>query len=200
MRRWLLVDYGEVISAPQSSATLSQLAAIAGQEPAALRDRYWAHRRAYDLGQSDVDYWSEVLGDDLSRQAALVERLVSVDIAGWMTLNDETVAVLHDYAARSGAGLALLSNAPRPLASAIEASDWAQRFEHRFYSCRLGQAKPDPGVYQTVLGELPATPASVLFVDDRRANTQAAAALGMAVVTFSSAESLRRHLDGWSPT
>jgi len=93
--------------------------------------------------------------------------------------------------------LALLSNAPEPLATAIDHSKWSSSFDRRFYSCRLGRAKPDPAVYQAVLDDLGATPPSVLFIDDRTENALAATALGLQAVRFTSAEDLPGQLDDW---
>jgi putative hydrolase of the HAD superfamily len=57
----LLVDYGEVLSAPLAEDAIADLAALAGQPRATFLDRYWRLRPAYDLGQPAADYWSAVL-------------------------------------------------------------------------------------------------------------------------------------------
>jgi putative hydrolase of the HAD superfamily len=197
MTRWILADYGGVISAPQAAATMTELAGLARQPPAEFSRRYWACRAAYDLGQPDGAYWSDVVGRELAPEPELVEALVRADVAGWMTLNPETLPALTASAARGGVRLALLSNAPESIAGAIDASRWSAAFDRRFYSCRLGLAKPDPAAYQAVLDELRAPPASVLFIDDRAENTRAAAALGLPAVTFTSAADLSRRLGAW---
>lgn len=91
MSRRLLVDYGEVISAPLAQSTITGLAAVAGQPRAAFLDSYWHHRPAYDLGQSATGYWSHVLDRDLSESLQLVDRLTSIDIGGWLRLNPLTL-------------------------------------------------------------------------------------------------------------
>jgi FMN phosphatase YigB (HAD superfamily) len=48
-----------------------------------------------------------------------------------------------------------------------------------------------------VLRELAASPESVLFIDDRAENTEAAARLGLEVARFTSAEEMRRRLRDW---
>ena len=94
----------------------------------------------------------------------------------------------------TGAQLALLSNAPEPLARAIDRSRWSRHFDHRYYSCRLGAAKPDPRAFELVLSDLGAQPDEVLFIDDRAENTRAAGDLGMHTITFTSASALHRSL------
>ena len=197
MTCWLLSDYGEVISAPLPAETILELADLAGQQPEEFRDRYWKFRPPYDLGQSDHAYWSAVLGHELQADPQLVEAMVRVDVAGWMTLNPRTLPALIRFGTRPGVRLALLSNAPEPLATAIDHSEWFPSFDRRFYSCRLGLAKPDPAVYEAVLDDLGATPQSVLFIDDRAENVLAAAALGLQAVRFTSAEELPGQLDDW---
>ena len=44
MTRWVLSDYGEVISNPLPAETIRELADLAGQQPAEFRDRYWKFR------------------------------------------------------------------------------------------------------------------------------------------------------------
>jgi hypothetical protein len=45
MTRWVLTDYGEVISNPMPAETMMELAALAGQQADEFRDRYWKFRR-----------------------------------------------------------------------------------------------------------------------------------------------------------
>jgi putative hydrolase of the HAD superfamily len=194
---WLLVDYGEVISMPLPATTVVELAGLVGQRPDQFHDRYWRFRPPYDLGQSDTDYWSQVMDHDLSAEPRLVGQLVEVDIAGWMTLNPTTLATIMDFSGRTGVRLALLSNAPEPLANAIDSSKWSDSFDRRFYSCRLKVAKPAAAVFHAVLRELAVAPESVLFIDDRAANTQAAERLGFNVARFTSDEDLRAGLGDW---
>lgn len=95
---------------------------------------------------------------------------------------------------KGGAKLALVSNAPEPLARAIDHCFWSRHFDHRHYSCRLAAAKPDPQAFQIVLHDLGAQPGEVLFIDDRAENTLTARDLGMHTITFASASALDHEL------
>ncbi len=190
----LLVDYGEVISAPLAQSAITDLVALSGRPRAAFLDRYWRHRPGYDLGQSAAEYWSQVLDRDLSGAPGVVGRLTRIDVQGWLRLNPLTLSTVLGHARRTGARLALLSNAPEPIASAIDRCHWSRHFDHRYYSCRLGAAKPDPRAFRLVLGDLGAQPDEVLFVDDRAENTRSARDLGMHAITFTSASALHRSL------
>lgn len=68
MTRWVLADYGEVISDPIPAETILELADLAGMPADEFRDRYWKFRPPYDLGQSDRAYWSAVLGHELQAE------------------------------------------------------------------------------------------------------------------------------------
>lgn len=194
MIRRLLVDYGEVISTPLPQSTITDLAALADQPADTFLDRYWQHRPGYDLGQPPAEYWSDVLARALHKSPRVVDRLTTIDVHGWLRLNSLTLRTLLAHVRRTGAELALLSNAPEPLAHAIDHCFWSRHFEHRYYSCRLGAAKPDRRAFQLVLTDLGAQPDEVLFIDDRAENTLTAHDLGMHTTTFTSASALNREL------
>ena len=77
---------------------------------------------------------------------------------------------------------------------AIDQSPWSRNFDHRYFSCRLGAAKPDPQAFRLVLRDLGAQPDEVLFIDDRPENTCTARDLGIHAITFTSATALDREL------
>lgn len=52
-------------------------------------------------------------------------------------------------------------------------------FDHHFYSCELGCAKPDPAFFRTAVATVGAEPQQVLFIDDREPNVAAARACGL---------------------
>ena len=194
MIRRLLVDYGEVLSAPLAEDAIADLAVLAGQPPSTFLDRYWRLRPAYDLGQHATEYWSAVLDRDLGGSPRVVDRLTRVDVRGWRRRNPLTLRALLGHVHRTGAQLALLSNAPEPLACAIDQHPWSRHFDHLYYSCRLGVAKPDPEAFRLVISDLGAEPGDVLFIDDRAENTRTARDLGMRTITFTSASDLDREL------
>ena len=73
-----------------------------------------------------------------------------------------------------------------------EAAKW---FRHRYFACRLKARKPHPEAFELVEDHLhktlSAAPRQLLFVDDNRQNTAAAAERGWQVHTFTSTEALR---------
>ncbi len=181
--RWLLCDYGEVLSLPQPDVDRQALEATAGREGASFWNAYWKHRYLYDRGDlTTAEYWTAVLGS--SPQPLLLEHLVEVDIRSWVHPNERSLASAQNARER-GLGLAILSNAPFEVAAALDSLAWLTTFSPRLYSCRLGAVKPEPAIYAAALEALGARPDQVTFLDDRPANVTAAIAAGMSAELFT---------------
>ena len=54
--------------------------------------------------------------------------------------------------------------------------------------------KPNPAIYRHTLAELGVQPEETLFIDDKRPNVEAARALGIQTIEFSTVEQLRASL------
>ena len=70
----------------------------------------------------------------------------------------------------------------------------AARFEHCAFSYSLRSVKPDPECYRAVLAMLGASPAGVVFLDDRPDNVAGAQALGIRSVQFTDPAQARAAL------
>jgi FMN phosphatase YigB (HAD superfamily) len=55
-------------------------------------------------------------------------------------------------------------------------------------------AKPDPAIYRYTLEKLGVRPEETLFIDDRQENVEAATALGMKALLFTTVNQLRADL------
>jgi putative hydrolase of the HAD superfamily len=180
---WLLCDYGEVVSLPQPLADKLALEEEVGRSGPEFWSTYWQHRPGYDRGDTEVaEYWYSVLGFRPERRR--LERLIELDIAGWLHPNPASLAAAA-RAAERGLRLAILSNAPHEVADAIDDAAWAGLFSRRLFSCRLRATKPDQEVYVAALQALDAAPSQVTFFDDRRDNVCAARRTGMSAHVFS---------------
>ena len=60
-------------------------------------------------------------------------------------------------------------------------SDFYQCFEKVYYSFEMGMRKPDSEIFKLLLNKHDLSPKRTLFVDDKKENTDAAAALGIQV-------------------
>ena len=60
-------------------------------------------------------------------------------------------------------------------------SDFYQCFEKVYYSYEMGMRKPEPEIFKYIINKHDLSPKRTLFVDDKKANTDAAASLGINV-------------------
>jgi len=60
-------------------------------------------------------------------------------------------------------------------------SDFYQCFEKVYYSFEMGMRKPDPQIFSYIINKHDLSPKRTLFIDDKKENTDAAAALGINV-------------------
>ena len=79
--------------------------------------------------------------------------------------------------------------------------DWLSRFDVLVWSYQLGVAKPERAIYRYALERLGTRPEETLFIDDKAENVDAATAMGMKGMIFSTVEKLREELrksgPGW---
>ncbi len=94
-------------------------------------------------------------------------------------------AVVAAVRAIRAAGLrtaALTNNWASPAPAAERFEGLRDLFDVFAESCVLGMRKPDPRIYQHVLGELALAPEQVVFLDDMGRNLKPARAMGIATI------------------
>jgi len=193
--RVVVFDYGEVISLEPDEADREALVAIAGVDAALFWPSYWSHRDGLDRGTvSVVEYW-KLIADDTGADwpASTVQRLWAVDFTSWISVEPGTIDLIAELHA-GGTRVALLSNAGFDFAGPFRFSPMAQFFERMFVSAEMRDLKPDPSIYLEVADELGITPAQMVFIDNKKINTDAAAALGATVHHFVHVDGLRTFL------
>jgi putative hydrolase of the HAD superfamily len=185
-----------VLTGPQDPEAHAALLRITGLSPERFETLYWAERHAFDEGKlTGLEFWEK-----LPRQAGLnlppgtVEELNLLDARMWTTQNP----VMLDWQLRlkqCGILTAILSNmGDNVLANMKREFDWLPRFDVLVWSFQLRVAKPDPAIYHHVLKELGTQPEETLFLDDKLVNVEAAQALGIKAIQFSTVENLRADL------
>ena len=112
----------------------------------------------------------------------------------WTTQNPAMLA-WQQQLKQHGLLTAILSNmGDNVLASVEREFDWIHRFDVLVWSYQVRMAKPDPAIYRYTLTKLGAQPEETLFLDDKPVNVEAARALGMIAIEFSTVERLREEL------
>lgn len=196
---YVVFDLGGVIFT--RSEALPQLAerigAPAGTSLDAFRAAYGAFRNEYDRDSDAAAYWSGVarLCGAPEPSPADIAELSVLDTAGWSHANPAVVTVIRDLH-RAGLRLAVLSNAPAAMATNVRSQPWGGLFDHVVMSGALGLLKPEPAIYEHLLGELDAPADRVAFTDDLVTNIAGAAAVGIHGIHFTGAEALRGALAG----
>jgi putative hydrolase of the HAD superfamily len=185
-----------VLTGPQEPEAYAALLCITGLPRERFESLYWADRPAYDEGKlTGLGFWEKFLRQaGLDQNQRMAEELNRWDARMWTTENPAMVAwqlALKEH----GLKTAILSNiGDEVLASVERAFDWIHRFDVLVWSYQLGIAKPDPELYRHTLVELGVQPGETLFIDDKLPNVEAAQALGIQAIQFSSAERLREQL------
>lgn len=190
--RALLFDYGEVISLPQPSGAVAEMAAITCLDVSTFERLYWEHRPLYDAGSTPESYWRVMAGREFGD--AEVAELVRRDVQSWLLMDPAALELLRGLRG-AGRSFSLLSNAPRELADVLAVSPELEGMEQRIFSSHIGVVKPEPAAFHAALGAMGRAPAEVTFIDDRMSNVEAARELGMEGVLFRSLAELRRSLD-----
>jgi putative hydrolase of the HAD superfamily len=169
---------------------------ITGLPLARFESLYWADRHAYDEGKlTGFTFWQKILRDaGLNLKPGAVEELSALDARMWTTENPATLAWQQQLKQR-GLLTAILSNMGDNVLAGVErAFGWIHRFDVLIWSYQWHMAKPNHAIYRLVLDKLGVRPEETLFLDDKLVNVEAAQALGMKALQFTTIERLRANL------
>ena len=112
-----------------------------------------------------------------------------------VAMNPESIEVVHALR-KSGVPAYLATNQHEYRARYMsEVFGYVDIFDGEFYSCRLGTKKPEPDYFHAVLKSLPYPPESLLFIDDRERNVDAAKSVGINGVQFDIQDGVERLWD-----
>lgn len=194
--RAVVFDYGMVLSGPVNAHVRNALIEATGLSEEAFEPLYWADRHAYDEGKlNGITFWQKFARDSgLSFSADQIAELNQLDARMWTTFDPAMIAWQQQLKA-AGLRTAILSNMGDAVLASIEREfAWVANFDVLVWSYQLGIAKPDPAIYRYVLKELGTVPEETLFLDDKPVNIDAARALGMGAIEFTTLHKLRQDL------
>jgi putative hydrolase of the HAD superfamily len=192
--RAVVFDYGIVLSGPPNAEAWAAMKRITGLPEERFAPLFWGDRVAYDEGKlTGITFWQKLMRE-IGLPLDLVEELNRWDGRLWGGESVEMVAWQQALQQR-GLRTAILSNmGDSVLDHILSKHAWIQRFDVLVWSYQLGIAKPDPAIYRATLARLGTRPEETLFIDDRRENVEAARAVGMPAIEYSSTEQLRADL------
>jgi putative hydrolase of the HAD superfamily len=197
MPRAVIFDFGRVLSMQPDMDAHTALVQTAGVPDEVFEEHYWAHRHAYDAGAlNGVTYWENVAtGAGFTLTPERLAAFQHHDALMWANLN----APMLEWAfalQKAGVKTAILSNmGDVNLAYMRKHFGWLSGFTCLTWSCELLTAKPDPAIYQHTLEKLGVAPNEALFIDDIPRNIEAARAIGIDAIQFTTVEQLRRDLE-----
>lgn len=198
----ILFDLYGVLFTDQSEDGLSSIEEAAGQTGPVFWSSYWSCRPAYDRGElSSEEYW-QAIAAQTGAPIRDVAAAIDADLGSWLEIDAEMVSYATGLAA-DGVSVGILSNLPEPLIGRIEsAHPWLAQLAPRGFSARLGVAKPEPAAFEWAVEAFGSPAKSILFIDDRAPNVEAAQACGLSGHLFAGIDGLRRrveeHLGGGS--
>jgi putative hydrolase of the HAD superfamily len=194
--RAVIFDYGMVLTGKPDAHAHDELLRITGLPLERFEALYWADRHAYDEGKlTGIAFWQKLLADgQLNLASTAVEELNHWDARMWTTQNPAMLA-WQQQLRQHGILTAILSNMGDSVLENIKREfDWLPRFDVLVWSYQLGVAKPDPAIYRHTLQQLGTAPGETLFLDDKAQNIDAARALGLKAIQFTTVERLREDL------
>jgi putative hydrolase of the HAD superfamily len=184
----VLFDYGMVLSGPPDPAAWTRMLTVTNLSEEQLHRGYWAHRHAYDRGDLTAEsFWNQATAPTHAiLTPEQLAALVAADVDYWSTLNPPMLAWARSLQqARIPTGI--LSNMPGPMETGLRARyRWIDDFTHHTWSHTLNLAKPEPAIYLRAAEGLRTPPANILFLDDKADNIEAALAIGMQAILYTT--------------
>ena len=156
------------------------------------------HPEPYDAWERDTispqDYLNAVLFYESRSFTAeeFIEGMKAVSVP----IPDNAMSVLSDVAKSEKYLVGLLNNESRLLHEyRMKKYGLTQYLDLQFSSCYLGMRKPDADIYRRAVDILGVPAERIIFIDDRKGNADAAAAVGIHAIQFLGEEKLRRDLN-----
>jgi len=194
--RAVIFDFGMVLTGTPNQQAHAAMVRLTGLPVERFEHFYWADRHAYDEGKlSGITFWQKFLHDaQLNLGNGTVEELNRLDARMWTTQNPAMLA-WQSRLKQHGIRTAILSNMGDSVLESIQREfKWLDDFDVLVWSYQLHIAKPDPQIYRHTLEKLGTRPEETLFIDDKRVNVDAALALGMQSIEFSTVDRLHADL------
>lgn len=194
--RAVVFDFGMVLTGLPNQDARAAMIRITGLSAARFESLYWLNRHAYDEGKlTGIAFWQEFLRSaGLPENPAMVEELNLWDARMW-TAQDPAMLAWQLRLKQHGLRTAILSNmGDNVLENMQREFDWLPRFDVLVWSFQLRMAKPDPAIFHYTLDKLGTEPAETLFIDDKQVNVDAARALGILALRYTSIQQLRADL------
>ena len=195
MIKAIIFDFGRVISAQKPPSLFRGYEEELGLEPGTINPIMFGSTAWQEtlVGRKTSEEFWHAIGPQLNLHtpetiAAFRQRYHADEAINEGVL--DLIRRLHSHYK-----LAVLSNSPPGLARWL--ADWGIRdlFDVAFCSGNEGVTKPDPVAFEVTLERLGVAPEEAIFIDDTLGHVEAARALGLRGIHFTTAEALANQLD-----
>lgn len=163
---------------------------------AALEARHAAPYDAWERGAITANEYMDAVVFYEPRSFSREEFFAAI-CAKSVVLPDGALGILKEVAASRKCKVGCLNNEARETHEyRFEKFGLRAYLEFAFTSCYMGLRKPEPAIYRRALGILGAAAERTLFIDDRPENAEAAASVGIKAIRLTSADALKKELQG----
>jgi putative hydrolase of the HAD superfamily len=193
----VILDYGQVLAHSATPEDFGRMAKILNSSFESFYTLWQNTRDPYDRGDfTPEEYWLKLAAQaNSSLDRSQIEILRNVEVEIWSHVDQGMLDWVRQLRA-AGIKTGFLSNMPRDLVTYLRANcEWMENFVFKTFSSEVRLIKPDPAIYEHTLHGLGVSASESLFVDDREINIQAARALGMHAIQFSSIAQLKDDLE-----
>lgn len=120
-------------------------------------------------------------------------RTVIGEWAAMLRTKKTTIRVMKELKS-AGYRLYYLTNIPTDVLDDLRQRDWFALFDGGIASCEVHLCKPEPEIYTTLMRQYHLAYDESIFVDDSKANAQAAYNLGITGILYKNPKSFQRAL------
>jgi len=191
----LIFDFGGVLLRTMSPAPRQRLAARFGLSLDELYHMVFDSRESQleQMGRLSSGARWQRLAQDLGLESEEEVHAFQTEFFSADTLDEEMIAYMRRI--RSSYKTALLSNAWANLAGLLRTHFRIDDcFDVIVISAVVHLMKPDPAIFYYTLDQLQVAPQEAVFVDDSLPNVEAAAALGIHAIQFTTREEVLQKL------
>ena len=196
MIKAIIFDFGRVISAQKPPSLFRSYEKDLGLQPDTINQIMFESNAWQDalVGRKTMEAFWHAIGPELGLDSPKEIELFRHRYRNDERINEDVLHLIQQL--RGQYKLAVLSNSPPDLTQWL--ADWSMidLFDIVICSGDEGLVKPDPAVFEVTLTRLEVKPGEAVFVDDTVENVEAARRLGLHVILFTTAETLKGELDG----
>jgi len=194
MIKAVIFDFGRVISAQKPPSLFHTYERDLGLAPDSINTIMFQSEAWEEAlrGRRTVEEFWQAIGPELGLKAAAEIEAFHHRYDADEAVNAGVLRLIRRLHGRYK--LAVLSNSPPGLTRWLASWGILDLFHVVFCSGDEGIVKPDPKAFAQTLARLQVTPEEGLFIDDTLEHVEAARALGLSGVVFTTAEELEEEL------